>query len=963
MRKLFLFLSLCCAVLFATAQNTEKVIVSGTVWDADLNEAMGQATVQLLSSRDSSFVSGAVTQMNGRFQLPAVKAGNYVLKVSFIGYLSQFKNVQLSASRPKYDVGRISLSADAILMKETVVVGHVPPVQMSEDTLVFNSAAYKVAEGSALEELIKKLPGAEVSDDGGVTINGKTVSKILVDGKEFFGSDMDMALKNIPVDMVEKLKTYERQSDLARITGIDDGEEETVIDLSVKEEMKHGWLTNTDMGGGTKSRYSAKTMVSRYTKTQNITFMGGLNNVDDRGISGRGRNNRGLRTRKQAGVNYTTDTDKLEVEGNVRFEYDKNNNQTRSSNETFLDAQSSFENSLSSSLTTGNNFNADFKFEWKPDTLTTVIARPEFSYGKDASNSSSSSATFDDDPYRDGITDPLEQMNDDILTDILVNSNQRWSTSNDKSTDASFSLMVNRRLGSSGRNITLRGSAGYNDGNSESISLSRIQYYRDTEGIESALEAINRYSLTPTKGWNYSGEMTYSEPIFKGGYLQFRYQFQYKYSKSDRSTYDIGGIPFDSFELPVDFDDPDNLTLDEDQSQFAEYHNYIHNASIALRVTREKFRLNAGINFIPQRSELNYKYQGLDTTVVRTVSNFTPNIRFRYRFSKQTQLRIDYRGNTSQPNMTDLLDVVDDSDPLNITRGNPGLKPSFQHRISSEFSTFDATSQRNIFVRAEYNNTMNSISSQMTYNSETGVRTTMPENINGTWNAQAFVSFSTALKNQKFTINSWTSGRYSNQPSFLLQDNETMKNVTKNMTLSERMRFNYRSDWYDLSLTSSLSYSDVNNKLQSTNNMNTYDFSYGGEATVRFPWNMELSTNVTNSSRRGYSSASMNTDELIWNAQLSQSFLKGNAATLSFQVFDILRNQSNVSRSITASMRSDTEYNSINSYCMLHFIYRLNIFGGKRVENQDGDRDRQGFGGGPGGNRPPSGGGGPGRFR
>ena len=629
MRKLFLLLCLLGAVFSVSAQNG-KVTVSGIVWDADLNEAMGQATVQLLAAKDSAFVNGCVTQMNGQFQLPAVKAGNYVLKVSFIGYLSQFKSIQLTARQPKYNVGKISLSADAIMMQEAVVVGHVPPVQMSEDTVVFNSAAYKVAEGSALEELVKKLPGAEVSEDGSITINGKSVSKILIDGKEFFGSDMDMAMKNIPVDMVEKLKTYERQSDLARITGIDDGEEETVIDLSVKDDMKHGWLTNSDIAGGTESRYSAKTMVSRYTEKQNITFMGGLNNVNDRGITSR-RGSRGLRTQKHAGLNISTETEKFEVEGNARFRYNKNDSQTKNSSETFLDQQSSFENSLSSSLSTGNDFNADFKLEWRPDTLTTIIARPRFSYGTDDGSSNNTSATFDDDPYRDGITDPLEQMNDDILSDILVNSNRRISTDNSNSTDANLSLMVNRRLGSSGRNITVRGSAGYTDGESESISLSRIQYYLNTGGAEAAQEAINRYSRTPTRNWNYSAEATYSEPIFKGGYLQFRYNFQYKYSKSDRSTYDIGGIPFDSFELPAGFDDPDNLTLDEDQSRFAEYHNYIHTASLSLRVTREKLRLNAGINFVPQRSELNYKYQGIDTAVVRNVSNFTPSIRCRRR--------------------------------------------------------------------------------------------------------------------------------------------------------------------------------------------------------------------------------------------------------------------------------------------------------------------------------------------
>lgn len=948
MKKSLLFLCLSWMSLLLYAQGG-KVTVSGLVWDADLNEAMGQATVQLLSAKDSSFVNGGVTQMNGRFQLPAVKAGKYLLKVSFIGYQSQFKNLQLAANRPKHDVGRISLSADAIMMQEAVVVGHVAPVQMSEDTVVFNSAAYKVAEGSALEELVKKLPGAEVDDEGKITINGKSISKILIDGKEFFGDDQDMAMKNIPVEMVEKLKTYERQSDLARITGIDDGEEETVLDLSVKKEMKHGMFSNVDAAGGTKSRYSLKGMVNRFDDVQKLTVMGGLNNVDDRGISGRGRGNRGLRTRKDFGVNYTNETEKLEIEGNARFGYNKNDNQSKTSSETFLDASSSFENARSLSLSTSNNFNTDFKFEWKPDTLTNIIIRPRFSYGKDDGNSNNTSATFNDDPYRDGITDPLEQMAESALSDILVNSNRRWSTSNGNSTDANLNLQVNRRLSNDGRNITLRGSAGYTDGDSESVSLSRIEYFLNPQDPE----AINRYSVTPTKNWNYSAEALYSEPIFKGGWLQFRYRYQYRYSKSDRATYDIGGIPFDSFELPVDFDNPDNLTRDDEQSQFAEYRNFIHTAAISLRVTREKLRLNVGLNFVPQKSEMSYKYQGLDTAVVRHVQNFSPNIRFRYRFSKQTQLRLDYRGSTSQPSMTDLLDVVDDSDPLNITRGNPGLKPSYNNRISSEFSTFNPDKQRHMMARLDYTNTLNSISSRMSYDAETGVRTTRPENINGDWNASAMFMLSTALKNQKFTINTFTRGSYSNQPSYLFQNDESMKNVTNNLSLMEALRFNYRSDWYDFSLNGTIRYSDVKNKLQESNNMNTYDFSYGGEATVRFPWNMELSTNISNSSRRGYSSASMNTDELIWNAQLSQSFLKGNAATITFQVFDILRNQSNVSRNITAFMRRDSETNAINSYCMLHFIYRLNLFGGKQA-----GRDEGGFGGfGPGGHRPPGGGG------
>ncbi len=959
MKKALSLLCLYFMVMSLSAQNG-KVTVSGIVWDADLNEAMGQATIQLLSVKDSSFVKGAVSQMNGHFQLPAVKAGNYLLKVSFIGYLSQFKTLRLTANNPAVNVGKISLSADAVLMQETVVIGQVPPVQMSEDTVAYNSAAYKVAEGSVLEELVKKLPGAEVDDNGTITINGKTINKILVGGKEFFGNNQDMAMKNIPVEMVEKLKFYERQSDLARITGIDDGEEETVLDLSVKKEMRHGWISNVDAAGGTKSRYSGKLMVNRFSDSSRMTLMGGMNNVGDRGITGRGRGNNGLRTRKEAGWDFNSETNKLEMNGNVRFNYNKNDNQNKSSSETFLDEQSSFTNSRNASLSRSNEFGSEFKFEWKPDTLTNIIARPRFSYGKDDSNSNSLSATFDDNPYVGGVSDPLEQIDDPLLEGLRVNSNKRLSTGNSNSTDMNMELQVNRCISDNGRNITLRGIAGYTDSESESVSLSRIQYYRDNEDIEGALSAINRYSKTPTKNWNYSAQMVYSEPVFKGGFLQLRYNFQYKYSKSDRSAYDINGMSFDDFALFPDYKNPDNLTLDEDQSKFAEYRNYIHNASLSLRMANEKYRLNIGVDFIPQKSEMTYKFQGVDTAVVRNVSNYAPNVRFRYRFSKQTQLRIDYRGTTSQPGMTDLLDITDDSDPLNITRGNPGLKPSFSNRINAEFSTFNPTKQQNIMLRAEYNNTLNSISSQMQYDSETGVRTTKPENINGEWNIMTMLAYSTALKNQKFTINSFTMGRYTNQPSFLLQGEESMKNITKNLGLSEMLSFNYRSDIFDVSLRGSIRYSDVNNKLRTSSNMNTYDFSYGGEASVRLPWNMEIASNIENNSRRGYSSASMNTDELIWNAQIAQNLLKGNAATISFQVFDILRNQSKVSRNITASMRSDTEYNSINSYCMLHFIYRLNLFGDKemhdKMRNDDGFRPRQGGffrpgGGGFGGGR------------
>ena len=261
-RKLLSLLMFGLGISLIQAQDA-KVTVSGTVWDAELNTPIEQATIQILSMPDSTYVNGNVSLTNGRFSLPAVKPGKYLLKVSYIGYSPNWKSLQLTASKPRVNIGRISLSDDAILLKEAVITAEAPQVQVVEDTLVYNSSAYRVPEGSALEELVKKLPGAEVDDDGNITVNGKSISKILVDGKEFFGDKKDMALKNLPVDMVEKLKTYEKKSDLARITGIDDGNEETVLDLSVKKGMKQGWFGNADIAGGTKDRYSTKLMVNR----------------------------------------------------------------------------------------------------------------------------------------------------------------------------------------------------------------------------------------------------------------------------------------------------------------------------------------------------------------------------------------------------------------------------------------------------------------------------------------------------------------------------------------------------------------------------------------------------------------------------------------------------------------------------------------------------------------------------
>lgn len=953
MKRLIGGIALLLATLSVFAQ-TKRVTVSGRVVE-DTGEPAVQATVQLLSLPDSTFTTGIASNEKGYFSLPRVKAGKYVLKVSYIGFKNKLITLQLTTSAPNKNVGTVKLETDAIMLAEAVVVAEAPQVQVVEDTIAFNSSAYRTPEGAMLEELVKKLPGAEVDDDGNVKINGKEISKIMVDGKEFFGGDVQTGLKNLPVDMIDKLKTYDKKSDLARITGIDDGEEETVLDLTVKKGMNQGWFGNVDLAAGTEQRYMGRAMVNYfYDKTQ-VSLIAGSNNVNDQGFSAGGggprwRKNNGLTAKKMIGINFATETEKLELGGSVRYNYSDGDIASVGSSENFLTSGNSYSNSNTLNRNRNRNFNANFRMEWKPDSMTNIIFRPNFSYGTTDGWSSSESGTFNDDPYS-LVSNPNDYLNLDELTDndplreVRINAINSGSLKDNNSLSANATLQLNRKLNNKGRNITLRGNLGFGNSENNQFTESMTNYFllQNYLGGDSVL-IRNQYINTPTNNYNYRLQLTYSEPIARATFLQFSYQFHYKYSESDKKTFDLKEFPDWDLGTPLP-GDYERMEVDS-LGKYAEYRYYNHEASLALRVIREKYQLSAGMVVQPQHTVLSYKRGDQMIDTARNVFNFAPNIDFRYRFSKVSQLRFTYRGRSSQPSMENLLPIVDNSNPQNIRIGNPGLKPAFTHNIRFFFNDYNADKQRNIITHANFSTTQNSISNSRIYNERTGGWTTTPKNINGNWNVFGMFGFSTALKNKKFTINTFSNASYANNVAYLT-DGQTRvenKNTTTNLTLNERLNGTYRNDWFEFGLNGTLSYSIEKDKLTPDNNQQPYTFSYGATTTVNMPWSMSLSTNIANQSRRGYRDTSMNRNELIWNAQLSQTFLKG-AATISFEMYDILRQQSNITRSLTADGRSVYEYNGVNSYCMLHFIYRLNIFGGKAAR----DKMNQRHGPGPGG--------------
>ncbi len=964
MKKTILTMLLCLSTIASLAQER---LISGQIIDRDTKDPVEQVTIQLLKT-DSTYVGGAISNEEGLFHVTAPANGKYLIKITSVGYKSTVKRIQISEDK-NLAMGKVVIGSEAIMLKGAVVTAMAQKVTLKEDTFVYNSSAYRTPEGSVVEELVKRLPGAEVSDDGTIKINGKEVKKILVDGKEFMTGDTKTALKNLPTSIIDKIKAYDEKSDLAKVTGIDDGEEQTVLDFGVKKGMNKGMISNIDLGIGNKDRYSARGMGGYFNGNNRFFLFGNANNTSDRGFGGGGPGRgfgggNGLNASKMIGINYNYEQkDKLKFNTSVRWNHSDGDAWTRRSSENFLGSSSSFSNSLSQNFSRSNSWDGNIRLEWQPDSMTNILFRPSISWRTSDSRSTGISASFNQDPYL-YTEDPLsdEGIDDIAKEEAVVNKQQTSGLNYSENKNINGMLQFNRKLGSKGRNFTLRMDAKYTNSDAESISLNNTRLYlvQTAAGKDSTYQT-NRYNLTPSKNYSYSAQATYSEPLWKATFLQFSYKFTYSYSKSDRSTYDFSNYTFDgvspiyrawnNYLSRVDGKLEDYRS--EDLSRFSEYKNYTHDIQVMMRMIRQKYNLNFGVMFQPQRSSYVQDYQGKHVDTIRTVLNVSPTLDFRYRFSKMSNLRVNYRGTTSQPSISQLLDITDNSDPLNISMGNPGLKPSFTQNFRLFYNNFVQNHNKGLMTFVNFSTTSNSISNRVTYNEATGARTTRPENINGNWNVDGAFMFNCSIDSAGvWNVNTDTNLGYNNYVSYLSVDKnaDSQKNKTTSFTWRERLSFSYRNDWAEFSLDGTLTYNKAKNKLQPNSNLDTWQFSYGPSMTLTAPWGTSLNSSLSISSRRGYSDSNMNTDEFVWNAQLSQGFLKGKPLTLMLQFYDILRQQSTFSRAISATSRTDTEYNAINSYAMLHVVYRLNLFGGKQARRDGRPGD------GPDGGRPDMGG-------
>lgn len=975
--RIIIFLSLIFTAQTAVSQNYK---ISGQVIDLEEYAPVQRATVSLLA-KDSAVIKNVLTNDNGEYLLYAEKKGDYILRVSFLGFSTQTKDVHVSSKNTVVPITK--LEQDAQLLENLEVTGNLPKVQMVEDTLIYNADAYRLPEGSVLEELIERLPGAELSDDGKITINGREVKKILLDGKEFFVGDMNTALKNIPTAIIDKLKHYDEKSDMAKVTGIEDGEEKAVIDVRIKKGMNHGYNINADGSIGTHNRYAERLNANDFTDKMKLSLVANAGNVNGRSTPGRGGGRGaggggggGLTANKDVGLNLNYDNRKiLQMDGNVKWSHSDSEQTTKQSSESFVSRVGAFSNSLSQSLNRNDGWNTDFRIEWKPTADWNIQLRPSAGISTRDGISSSRNASFNKDPFL-FVEDPLDDDADYGENDtIRVNSRKNQSFSYSRSRNVGTSLQINRKLGSDGRNITFRAEGSYNDSEGNGITNNLVHLYKvkNKEGNDSTYYT-NRYNDTPSSTRGYSVQLTYSEPIIKNTFLQASYRFQYRNNSSDRKTYDFSkmGDRFGQGVAPGYRVWEDYLAtvpggyqkfLNDSLSRYSEYSNFIHDVNLSLRIVRTKYNLSVGARWMPQSSHYKQDFRGVFVDTIRHTTTITPTMTFRYRFSRQHTLNIDYHGQTQHPSISQLLEITDDSNPLNISKGNSALKPAFTNTLQLKYNNYIMARKQSWAANLNFSTTSNSISNKVTYDDETGGRVTQPENINGNWSMRGDMTFTSALdKEANWNVSNTASVNYSNHVSYITlnRKSDSEKNTTTSTTASERFSGSYRNKWLEVELNGRVNYTSSRNVLQTSGNRDTWQYSYGCSFNITLPWGTIIDTSLNQSMRRGFSDAAYNTTEMIWNAQISQSLMSRKRLVVTLQLYDILHQQNTFSRQISANRRSDTDRFAINSYAMLHVVYQIRNFGGKngRIGRRGGEGG--GFGGnfGGGGNRGGNGGGG-----
>ena len=942
MKKTTLILLLVSTAIIAMAQKT----LSGTILSKTDGMPIEMATVRLFAyqAADSTLVQGGQSYQDGLFILSNIRSGKYKLIISSVGFSDHTQWVEMKDQ--DHDLGNIRLVEQVQHLAEVSVQGRAAEMTVKGDTIEYNTAAYQVSENANVEDLLKKMNGVEVDKEGRVTINGEEIKGVRIDGKKFFGDDVQTATKNIPADMIEKIQVIDEKSDMAKLTGFDDDEGERIINLSLKKDRRRGIFGNysgalgadiiTDEGGAfdygnllygataaeqaghffsNDFRYNANLFTNLLLGESQTTILAGANNTNEI-RSGRGRGwfggqNAGVTASENIGVNTNIDfNSKIEKKddktslllgGDATINHSNNDTRTLSNKESYGDEATYINND--STLKFSDSWDAQMRLEleYQIDSLNKLILRPQISY----TNSRSDQGNYY--IYERG-------------TDTINNGYQLQQSSQEE-IKASMRAIYNHKFAKPGRTLTMRANFSFSNtkGNTDTYAWDNILLY----------SPVDQYTLSHNNAFSYSLRTSYVEPIYgKTHFLETVFSFfgNNRSSVKNQFTNILGNYEFDS-----EFSNELTNNMYSEQLEL----NY--------RWVSEKIDLTAGVRALMTQTHSKTFYGGVltrDTLYNRF--NWSPNVRFRYKFGKKEFARINYRGRVTEPTIQQMEPVRNNSDAMNETVGNLGLNPAFNHNLFAMYSRFNQDKFSSIMTGMRASITQDALTNNTIYD-KTGKRYNQTVNADMLpWNIGADFMSNTPFCKKMFQLHTRTALSFNQRVAYVLREQDAADvaqmiannamvlgdaSRTGNLRASSDITLRFTHNIVDIGIRNSNVYSLTLNSLSKNNITHSGDWTITGDVTFHLPKSWNISTDFGFTARYGYTGLT-DVNEMIWNASVDKTW---NNSTLTLKVYDILQDKKNIVQTVSDNSVAYMKYNTLPTYFMLTYTYKLNKMGGLKA--------------------------------
>ena len=912
-QKLGQFIFISCLLLVSYVGFAQNLTIQGSLKDSIANRALNSATVSLVYAKDSSLVSFSRTNEAGAFNFKNVAPGNYLISVSYVGYVPKWVPV-INGTEKTVEMGLIYMN-DVNTMSTVTVTARRPPVVINGDSVEFNSENFKTAPNAVVEDLLKKMPGMEVDKAGGITVNGKKVTKVFVNGKEFFTGDPVMATKNLPADAVDKIQVYDRKSDQAMFTGIDDGSEETAINLKLKKDRNKSTFGKLNGGAGTPSVFDLQGNVNVINNDEQLSAIGGANNTNRQNFSNRNIINfsggGGGRPGAGGGVTVNFSGGSGETDANAQGIADTYSIGGNYSN-IFNDKKTEFNANLSVSDVTRNNISSSFTQNLTPGNAFNRISNANSIAGNKQQNFGSTIDHKVNDNFSFRFTPSLgfqqttnysEDSTQTYLTNgNLLNSNTTIASSASDAVNAASTLLLRKKFAKKGRTISSTITQSFNRSNSTGNQFTeQLSYINNKLSNDSILDQQNT-----RKGENssYSANLIYTEPLGKKSLLEFNTYLSKSIGSSSRRIFDRNDAT-DNYDLL-------NTRL---TNEFNSEYTY-SGGGMSYRSNQKKYNFSTGFSL--QKAVLDGENISAKTKISQSFQDILPNATFRYNFSQTKNLNVDYRTSTNQPSITQLQPVLDQSNINRQSIGNPDLKRSYVHNLNIRFFSSKILAGKSFFSTLNASTTNNSI---VNYDSVLPNRTilTRPVNVDGAYRINGSVNYGFGIKKLKSRLSFGLNAGLNNNISYA----NGLLNTIVTKSTGPSMSYAYIvDDVIDINLTARYSFSQTTNEVNPNLNTNFLTKVFGADMTNYLPLNIVLNQSFNYAINTGRAEG-FNTAIPIWNASFSKFFLKNKRAEIKMSAFDLLNKNIGINRNVSQNQIVDRSYNVISQYFMLTFTYSL----------------------------------------